>query len=420
MAWYQAALWSLAAFRVARMIALCVIGTGLVTLAILPTLEAGRGGAWADGAPARAAMAALILTAYAWALLAVKRQRHAGGHGSGLRVIVERVADALPSRAAPFRSPFHAQCWLECRRGALLLPAAMLLVMLLVLLSAAMLGEVDARLTRFTLSVIVASPFALAALTGSVASMPVLTAADGSLAPFLSTRPIDCGEMVAAKLAAAAVATTLAWIVILALVPVWLIVCCDTAPVAAMWDYLSRAFPGRQRWIMLALCFAVAWLLTWRMSVVNLYVAITGRPVALTAYVMVTIALAVTTVSVVLSELDTAIQLGVRGTIFGSAVILAWLLNLALVVKLATAIASTVKGLARGWVTARSVVMYGGLWTVAAVVVAGTLYLLASHDPRVEGAMPWMKLLGALLGLLLVPLARVALSPRVLAKSRHA
>jgi hypothetical protein len=43
--------------------------------------------------------------------------------------------------------------------------------------------------------------------------------------------PISCGDMVLAKLAAAAVATTLAWAIVLMLTPIWLtdVVRCDAA-----------------------------------------------------------------------------------------------------------------------------------------------------------------------------------------------
>jgi hypothetical protein len=418
MAWYQAALWALAAFRVARMIALCVVGTGLVTLAILPRLEAGHGGDWSTTVRANAVMGSLIVAAYVCALVAVNQQRHAGGHGAGLRVVLEWLTNGIPLRTAPFRSAFHAQFWLEAHRGAWLLPAGMLLVMLFTMVSSALAGDVDARFTRFMLSIVLCAPLALAALCGSVASLPAVTAAEGSLGSFLATRPIDCGDMVAAKLAAAAVATTLAWLVVLVLTPIWLITWCDAEPVTALWSHISSIFPVRQRWLMLILCAATVWLITWRLAVVNLYIAITGRTVLLTAYVMIGIAAAITAVTLVAGQLDTALRFGIRETIFDAPITLAWTLNVALLIKLAVAGLTTAKGFSHGWVSVRSVLTYGGLWAVAAGIVSLTLYLLTSHEPALA-RVPSLGMLAALLGLLVVPLARIALAPRILAEQRH-
>lgn len=418
MAWYQAVLWSLAAFRVARLIALCVIGTALVTVALLPTVYPQRG-PWSSDISAMIVMGGLTVAAYGTALLAVKRQRHGGGHGAGLRIAIDRLLDAIPSRTKPFGSPLHAQIWIESRRGALLLPAGVLLVMIFVMFTAALLGHVDARLTRITLITIALAPIALASVAGSVTSLPIVTSLDSSLSPFLATRPIACGDMVAAKLAAAAIATTVAWLIVLVLTPLWLSMWCDVSVVTANFGRFSEMFPGPKRWIALVLCAATMWLLTWRMSVVNLYVALSGRPVFFTAYVMIGIGLATSGITMVLGQLDTAVRAGAEGTMFDSFVTLAWILNVALVAKLVVAASSAAKGLMRGWVTARSVLIYGGAWASATLIISLALYLLASRAPAASVAMPWMKLLAALAGLLLLPLARIALAPQMLADNRH-
>src|SRR5687768_11540155 len=108
MAWYQATLWSLAAFRVLRMIALCLLGTTLITVALIPTDDLGAA-AVVSNTSLQLAVAAFAAAAYVVALLAVKRQRHGGGHGAGLRAFVERLLDLVPSPTRPFRSPAHAQ-----------------------------------------------------------------------------------------------------------------------------------------------------------------------------------------------------------------------------------------------------------------------------------------------------------------------
>src|SRR5688500_597169 len=292
MAWYQATLWSLAAFRVLRMIALCLLGTTLITVALIPTDDLG-GDAVVSSTSLQLAVAAFAAAAYVFALLAVKRQRHGGGHGAGLRALVERLLDLVPSPSRPFRSPAHAQFWLEAHRGSLLLPAGTLLVMLVVMLTAALMRHVPADTAVFTLTIILLTPLVLAVLTGSVAVMPLIASADGSLAPFLSTRPMSSGNMVLAKLAAAALACTLAWVVVLVLAPLWLITWCDTTPLVHAWDHFSVMFPGRQRWLMLVLCAVTTWLITWRMSVLNLHVALAGRAVFLTLWVIASIAVTV-------------------------------------------------------------------------------------------------------------------------------
>ncbi len=418
MAWYQAALWSLAAFRVARLIALCVLGTALVTVALLPTVYPQRG-PWGSGSSAAIIMGGLIVAAYATALLAVKRQRHGGGHGAGLRIAIDHLLDAIPSRTKSFRSPLRAQIWIESRRGVLLLPAGMLLVMIFVMFTAALFGQVDARVTRLTLITIALAPMALASVAGSVTSLPIVTSPDSSLSPFLATRPIACGEMVAAKLIAAAIATTVAWLIVLVLTPLWLFTWCDVSVATSVWDRFSEMFPGRQRWIALVLCAATLWLLTWRMSVVNLYIALSGRPIFFTAYVMIGICLVTSALTMLLGQLDAAVRTSGVGTVFNSFITLAWILNVALVTKLVVAASSAAKGLIRGWMTARSVLIYGGAWAAATLIISLALYLLASRAPAVKVALPWMALLAALAGLLLLPLARIALAPQMLADNRH-
>jgi hypothetical protein len=418
MAWYQATLWSLAAFRMLRLITLCLLGTAMITVSLIPT-EDTSGLTSMSGRALQLAMAAFGLVAYAFALLAVKRQRHAGGHGAGLRFFVERLLDLVPTRTKPFRSPAHAQFWLEVQRGSLYLPAGTLLVMLFLMFIAMLMRHVPADTTVITLTTICLTPVILALLTGSVAGMPLVTASDGSIAPFLATRPISTGDMVIAKLGAAALAATLAWVIVLVLTPIWLITWCDTTFVMRAWTRFSEMFPGRQRWMMVALCAMTWWLITWRMSVVNLYVAVSGRATLLTGYVIAGLALAITFVAIVCGELGTAAESGVEGTIFSSVVTLAWILNVVLVLKLALAASSTSKALLRGWVSGRAVGIGAGAWLSASFVVSLTLYELASREPTLARVTPWLGLLAALYGLLLVPLARIALATQALAGVRH-
>ncbi|HEV2295621.1 MAG TPA: hypothetical protein VGR35_17365 [Tepidisphaeraceae bacterium] len=362
MAWYQATLWSLAAFRVLRMIVLCLLGTALITVALLPTDEL--------GAAATVSNTALQLT-------------------------------------------------LETRRGSLLLPAGTLLVMFFVMLTGALMGHIPAYTMTFTLTTILLTPLLLAVLSGSVAGMPLLTSADGSPAPFLSTKPMTDGDMILAKLASAALGCTLAWVVVLVLAPIWLIAWCDTTPLVRAWEHFSAMFPGRQRWLMLVLCTTTAWLLTWRLSVVNLYIALSGRAVLLTTYVIATIALAVAGIVLVCMELDAAVRVAAQGTVFRHPVILACILNVALVAKLVMAASSTSKGLLRGWTSGPTVGVQAAVWLGASGTVALTLYLLASHEPTLARTVPSLGLLAALCGLLLVPLARIALATQTLAENRH-
>jgi hypothetical protein len=418
MAWYQATLWSLAAFRVVRMIALCLIGTTLITISLIPAGDF-SGNAQAANLCLFGTMAALALTAYAFALFAVKRQRHAGGHGAGLRFVQEKLLDRLPARRRPFRSSMHAQFWIESHRGSLFLPAGTLLVMLFVMFIAALMRHVPADTTAITLTTIFAAPIVLAVLSGAVTGMPLVTSADSAMAPFLSTRPITCGDMVLAKLASAAVATTLAWAVVLVLTPIWLMTWCDTTPLERLWSHFTIMFPGRQRWLMLVLCAMTVWLITWRMSIVNIPVALQGRAAFLTAYVMAGIAVTVTVVALICNDLDTAAREGAGAMLFNAPITLACLLNGLLLAKLAIAGSSTGKGLLRGWVRSSLVGASACVWIAASAIVALTLYLLASHEPTLSRAVPWLGLIAALWGLLLVPLARVALAAQALARVRH-
>jgi len=118
-------------------------------------------------------------------------------------------------------------------------------------------------------------------------------------------------------------------------------------------------------------------------------------------------------------ELDSALRHSVDETIFGHPVVLAWILNLALIAKLAIAGSSTSRGFSRGWISGPRVGMAAGVWIGASAVIALTLYLLASHEPTLAARVPMLGLLAALLGLLLAPLARIALATQTLAENRH-
>lgn len=412
MACYQAALWTLAAFSVARIITLCLLGTTFVTIALLPAFD--PSGEWFT-APARtASMALLILTSYVVALVSVERQRHAGGHGAGLRVVFERIADAIPTRTRPFRSPLHAQLWIELRRTGVLLPAGTLLVMLFICVVAAIVGRVNADSTIFTLITIGLTPIVLGGLAGGAGSLPVVTTADSSLSPFLSTRPMSCAVMIVAKLLAAGVGAALAWLIVIVLTPVWLLACCDTTPVASAWQHFSVAFPGRQGWMMLVMMAVSVWLITWRASVTNLHVGVAGRHIILVGCVLGGIALQTAAIILLVNGLSAA------HAVVRHASLLALLLDLTLLTKLIVAAISGAAAVRQDLVSERAAEIGAALWLAMSALVATTLYLaVARLAPPALAEMPWLKLHALLVALLLMPLARLAIAPATLAANRH-
>jgi hypothetical protein len=242
MAFYQAVVWGLAGFRLARLIVLGVTFSGLVAVGFVPDVLGPRVD-WPIEAVLTCALAGSTLAAGLATISVVDRQRHGRvRRRDHWRAWVRRAGDALPRRSRPFGSAAGAQTWIEWRRNGAVLPACVALALLLIVGPASWINGNGPRTTVVTLGWIMALPALLAGFVGLGFSRPDFWTGDLALASFVATRPVSSGDLVITKLKVAALSTLLTWGIVLAVVVPWLYFRCDTLPRG-----LLGALPGPLR-----------------------------------------------------------------------------------------------------------------------------------------------------------------------------
>ena len=192
---YHAMLWSLAGYRVMRLIALSS-GGGIFCVGwlligdhswLVPSL---------GGIPARpflgGLLAILSLSALVIAYTAVETQRHGGlGVSRFWARLAERVVDALPRNQRRFATPARAQFWLEWRRHGVLLPLCTAAILLLVIVWSAFFGPISASVTMVVFESLLVTPVMLGFALGQGLGKGDLWSREAGLPLFLATRPLQ-------------------------------------------------------------------------------------------------------------------------------------------------------------------------------------------------------------------------------------
>jgi hypothetical protein len=411
----QATVWSLPGFPASRLIVLGVLLFGLTWLTAWPVAHSGVGDWPTDRAASfhrgsAMALAGVSVLAYLAALMAVERDRHGGWSGwTGWRQQIRRLIDALPRRQKPFRSPAGAQLWFEWRRGGWLLPFTVGFFMALVLGPIAGIVKlenpqfsvvIDPESTVTMLCVVLALPPVLAFFVGKRHAEKELTQT-----PFHFLRPMTSGAILLRKLQVAAWSATLAWLLVLAVTPLWLALWCDTSLLARGWRMLQATYPSPALYALLPLALITIVALTWRWLVVSLYLGLWGRP------------------KIFLWAVGSSVVGGWLLLIFAGSQIdhpkqpkqwletLPWLgILLALKWLVAGWAFRTVHR--RGLLTARAIWTYFGIWLGVTVCLVALALMLFSPTSVPKPVI----VLGATL---IFPLARIGLAPLALEAHRH-
>jgi hypothetical protein len=224
--------------------------------------------------------------------------------------------------------------------------------------------------------------------------------------PFLATRPFPSAAWVAVKWKAAGLCTLAVW-ALPALVVGFVLSRPESATeVKRAWALLVQAVPPWKAAVVVALAVAGLLALTWRAMVANLCLALAGR-----TWVAVT---AVTVSLVLLMGLVLAgILLSQHPATWGPLRRLAWwLAPAAVALKLLLAGSAVRALLRRRLVTPRALAGWLAVWLLAVVALCGAFGWLL--PPELAG---WAGC--AFAAVLLVPLARLALSPLALEWNRH-
>jgi hypothetical protein len=409
---YLAVLWTFERTGPVRLIVVGVIATAMFVVGLLPTFAPSPPPLWRSEAVLAAIVATVAALAFvlAWTHVANLRAGKARGLPR-LQSPIGWMASVAPARRKPFATAAAAHFWFEWRCSGLVLPALVAGVILILLAPMSWLWRGDADDTLNLLIGALVTPVLLAIPVGAAFSRPTMWSEDFGVPSFVAVRPVSEDDLVAAKVKVAIVSVASAWLLLLSFVIVWL----------SFWgnlDSLSRL--ALQIWAFHegspaavfaagALVAAAGIVLTWRFMVVRLWSGLSGR------------------------------RLLVRGSILslGAAVIAypvldagrlpGWLLEdparFAPVVWIAAALVIAKYWLAAcAWreVSPRHVRAYL-LLSLGATAALLALALLLWGMLRIYLPVDVDRLLSVvvLMALLAVPLARIGLAPRALARNRH-
>lgn len=407
--WMQALAWSLPLLK-GRVLVLLVVGLIHLLVAIPPQMPVriSSGCQWRI-------LAALLVSAVPAAWIGLKGMREGRWEGpSRISVLWGRLGSARAQGARKsFGSAFGAQFWLEWRRQGLLLPGisgGMALLMVPGILTGlkwlgAGAGPQDEIQRMMLILPLLVLPLVLSLLMGSALARFDPLHSMGELPLYIAVRPMTNGGFVTAKLAMALATSVLTWLVMTAAFLCVALMGKETllskaglvtpyGPVA----FITGCVPG--------LLLLVIW--TWRNLVAGMGAGLTGRTWIIVAFIFSRVLL--------LDALILLVATAASNVNFRQA-LLHWLtgiLTVCLAAKLAVSIAAFAWGLRRNAITARAVGWIAGGWSVCGLLVAGYAGRVC-NSIRQPDLWIWV----ALGGLLILPLADLAIAPLALAWNRH-
>jgi hypothetical protein len=401
---YQALVWSLAGFRITRLVVLALAGMLFMDIGALPAFRS------ILTFPLEKAFTALSLLlvglaggAIVGGWFSVERQRRGGGRGRGwFQAQIGRMLDALPRRRREFASPAGAQFWFEWRRAGLLLPVCTGAALILIFAPVSWFTRRDSMATLLTLAWALVLPVILALVIGQGFGKPDFWSGDISLPPFLAVRPLAEGEIVVTKMKVALMSTALAWLPVLGFLALWLPLWANTLELREWWTAGLALRGAGGLCAILTLCLALALMLTWRGMVGGLWVGLSGSKKQYVAAMMLQIVAAGFAIWSVFFFLDHFDWKRLEQYVFW----LQWALALAIAAKLWLAVFSWRK------ISPARTGKYALIWAAGTAVVVALGWLVC---PNVF----WLKPLVIMAALLPFPLARLGLAPGALERNRH-
>lgn len=211
----QALVWSLhrSPWVLAALLIVLMTGLGMAVI-VVPEMEFRPLGptGW------KITLSLWLLCAYVGAFTGIARDRRGEGQGWTGRML-HQMLDVLPRRRSDFTSPARAQFWFEWQRrgifGSCLLGVMMAGTLFCAPLPAAM--HLDPVATAINYLVLPIMTLSLATGAGAGLARSDAWLREKAFHPFNAIRPISTGDMVIAKMKAAALMTLLGWTVFLIL-----------------------------------------------------------------------------------------------------------------------------------------------------------------------------------------------------------
>jgi len=248
-----------------------------VGLACLPFAAAAASTSWLSKERLIWIMVALGLSGFGIAWAAVARQRRGGGRRhSWIKMVFDRIVDALPRRRGDFGSPAAAQFWFEWRRTGWLLPVCTAFVIVVIITPVSWFNRNDPQFTNYIWGRIFGIPLLLAFAIGKGFIKCEFWSANLALPQFLAIRPLSAGQFVAVKMKVAALSVAFAGALIALFLALWLSLWADTTQLTPHLFRFRMFFP--QSWHMIAaLYFGLYLVLVWRCLVSGLWAGLSGR-----------------------------------------------------------------------------------------------------------------------------------------------
>lgn len=306
---------------------------------------------------------------------------------------LERLARVRRPRS--FSSAAQAQLWFEWRRHGRTLPA---LVAILLPFELALLFPF-----RDT-PVIVFETLGLALVTPPF--LALFVAATHGVTPFITTRPLSNGALIAAMLKTAMRSTLAAWLLVLIAIPI-AVRLSGTAPLVSGWMRAAIDAVGMPRAVVMVLLgLALLLLSTWKQLVQSLYIGLSGRAWLVKASIFLPLTLLTIAFPLSLWIAEN------RAAIAALWDALPWIVATLVCVKLVAA----------GWIAVRlhdarllstRTLLLGAIWwNVAVFALYGLLVWLTPE-------MLFRRYVLMLVAILAIPLARLSAAPLALAWNRH-
>ena len=424
---YQAVLWSLAGFRIGRIVVLGLTGPLFVLIACLPFTK-GTSLIWFSEKFWTGVLAGMALAAFGGAWLFVSRQRCGGGRRRHwFKLLVERIADALPRRKGIFRSPAAAQFWYEWRRSGVLLPACIGLLLALFIGPLSWYLRHEAAGTIWILAWTLALPLVLALPLGKGFSKADFWSKDLSLPAFVAVRPLATGEMVVIKMKVAALSAIISWLLVAAFLSLWLPLWANLEPLTMLriGFWMAYGHSLAPQYVIAALFFIASMLLTWKFLVSGLWIGLSGNRklyvASAAAYCGVPL-LVLVGVTLCVNR-DEAVRAWIRDDPNRLLSCFLWIAVFGVVAKFWIAAASW-RAIGSGR-TRRYVLLWCGA-TLALIALGTLMWAHGLLDLTLVGLMDFLPLdvvrlqsLMILVALLVIPFARLGLAPPALTKNRH-
>lgn len=400
LAWLQALLWLPFGLRGLRVFLVVILIPGLLALAEY-AVTAGVSEGFLTGL-----FAGFAVLGWTTAYVGVRHGRPgAVPDWEGIYRLLLQLADRLPRRRQSFASAARAQVWFDWRRTGSSLPimTGLLLPFTLVFL---VFGENDVIPPAQTLLSALAVPVIMAGLAGITGGVPTGTRDWQGMPPYAATLPMTTAGLVAAKLRAAARSTLATWALMALALPLAVVLTGNLDEVAGWWRQALHAHHPVK--IAAGVVAAVTLLVvgTWGRLVNGLFLSLTGRIWLITCGLFAGVA-AFAALWILGAWLYRDPE--ARGSL---RTVWPWLLGLLILCRLLAAGWALRRGLHAGLLDLRTIRRWLTAWLLFGAALFGLLAWVVPAE-----LVPWYY--SAFAVLLVLPMARLAASPLVLAWNRH-